>query len=142
MKPNIKKIIIIVVVIAVLGIAYNYFFVKSTPAKTSSALSSSKTAATKTATTATSKTTTTNKKVDKDTEFLTTLLSISKINVDATIFASPSFNSLQDNNVPIKNEETAGRVNPFAPLDMPVENIIVETTSTNALKEIIPVKKN
>ncbi|MCC6323923.1 hypothetical protein IT400_03995 [Candidatus Nomurabacteria bacterium] len=137
MKPSIKKIIIIVAVIAVLGIAYKYFFVKSAPAKPTSALTSSKT------TTANTKvTSTTNKKVDKDTEFLTTLLSISKINVDATIFASPSFNSLQDNNVPIKNEETAGRVNPFAPFEMPEQNMTVETTNTNALKEIIPTKKN
>ncbi len=131
MKPIIKKIIIGVVVIIMLAVAYSYFFAKDTPAKSTSALSSSKTT-----TTATTKGTTAvaNKKVDKDTEFLSTLLNISKINVDSTIFASPSFNSLQDNNVSIVNEEVAGRVNPFAPLDE-IKDIGVDTapvTTTQA----------
>ncbi len=139
MKPNIKKIIIIVCLIIALGVAYKVFFASPTPVKSTSALSSSKTATTaKPTTTTTAKTTATTataKKVDKDTEFLSTLLNISKINVDATIFASPSFNSLQDNNVPIANDETAGRENPFAPLDTIKDPTLVEiapVTTTQA----------
>lgn len=118
MKTNIKKIIIVLVVIVLAFVAYQYFFAKETPAKPSTALSSSKTA-TNTTSATTAKTTTTAKApaVKKEADFLSTLLNISKIKVDGTIFSSPSFNSLQDNNVPIVNEQTAGRPNPFAPLE-------------------------
>jgi hypothetical protein len=76
----------------------------------------------------------------KDTEFLSTLLNISKIKVDSTIFASPAFNSLADNNVPIRNEEVVGRTNPFAPLEG--SQNIPNTNTDKILGEVIPFTTN
>lgn len=142
MKTNIKKIIIVLVVIVVAIVAYQYFFAKETPAKPATALSSSKTAtsATNTANTTTAKTATT--AVKKDTDFLSTLLNISKIKVDGTIFSSPSFNSLQDNNVPIVNGETVGRSNPFAPLEGVQNTVNINTGTDQILGEVIPFTTN
>ena len=114
MKTNLKKIIIVIVVLVVAFIAYQYFFTGSKASSSNQALTSSKSSTT---TTVKANTATPQTKVDKDTAFLSTLLSISKIKVDGTIFSSPSFSSLQDNNVPVTNEEVVGRTNPFAPLD-------------------------
>jgi hypothetical protein len=139
MKTNIKKIIIVLVVIVLAFVAYQYFFAKETPAKPTTALSSSKTA-TNTTNTTTAKTTTT--AVKKDTDFLSTLLNISKIKVDGTIFSSPSFNSLQDNNVPIINEEIVGRSNPFAPLEGVKNTLNIDTETDKILGEVIPFKTN
>lgn len=134
MKSNLKKIIIVVIILALLGVAYWYFFVNSAPAaKPTSALSSSKTTTSTTSKTPASTTDSTNKKVTNDTAFLSTLLSISKINVDATIFSSNSFNTLQDNNVPIVNEEITGRSNPFAPLDAVPEVGVVNVSPVTTL---------
>lgn len=143
MKTNIKKIIIVLVVIVVAIVAYQYFFAKETPAKPATALSSSKTATnTTSATTANTATTAKVPAAKKDTDFLSTLLNISKIKVDGTIFSSPSFNSLQDNNVPIINEETVGRSNPFAPLEGVQNTLNINTGTDQILGEVIPFTTN
>lgn len=139
MKTNIKKIIIVLVVIVLAFVAYQYFFAKETPAKPTTALSSSKT--TSSANNTTSPSTAKAPAVKKDTDFLSTLLNISKIKVDGTIFSSPSFNSLQDNNVPIVNNQTVGRPNPFAPFEeasveitnsVPVTTVEASLVTTNS----------
>lgn len=146
MTPKIKKIIIILVIVVLAFVAYQYFFTKDAPAPTT-ALSSSKT--TTTATTAPKTTTTTASGVatdttstKKDTQFLSTLLNISKIKVDATIFASPAFNSLDDNNVQIRNEEAVGRTNPFAPLEGAQGTINTNTSTDKILGQVTPFTTN
>lgn len=146
MTPKIKKIIIILVIVVLAFVAYQYFFTKDAPAPTT-ALSSSKT--TTTATTAPKTTTTTASGVatdttstKKDTQFLSTLLNISKIKVDATIFASPAFNSLDDNNVQIRNEEAVGRTNPFAPLEGAQSTINTNTSTDKILGQVTPFTTN
>lgn len=148
MTPKIKKIIIILVILVLAFVAYQYFFTKDAPAPTT-ALSSSKTTTTATTTTAPKTTTTTASGVatdttstKKDTQFLSTLLNISKIKVDATIFASPAFNSLDDNNVQIRNEEAVGRTNPFAPLEGAQSTINTNTSTDKILGQVTPFTTN
>lgn len=91
---------------------YSYFSndLKS-EAATSSGLSSSLDGKTSTKTS-----TTMNKKTAEDTAFLKKLVSLSKINIDTSIFESQNFKLLVDNN--IKLEKVAyGRANPFSPTD-------------------------
>ncbi len=92
---------------------YSYFSndLKS-EAATSSGLSSSLDGKTSTSRTST----TINKKTAEDTAFLKKLASLSKIDIDTSIFESQNFRLLVDNN--IKLEKVAyGRANPFSPTD-------------------------
>lgn len=116
MKSKITKIIIIVLIIASLGVVYQYVVKPKLSTKPSSPLVSSKDKAT-------SNTSTASKTITKETEFLSTLLNISRINIDTTIFDSKSFESLKDNHIPIVNEEVVGRQNPFAPFDFTQNSI-------------------
>jgi hypothetical protein len=52
------------------------------------------------------------------TAFLSTLLSLNRINVDDSIFKTKSFSSLRDNTVPIASDTPVGRPNPFASIDI------------------------
>ena len=50
-----------------------------------------------------------------DPTLVSTLLTVSAVNLDGTIFTEPAFTSLQDYSTPII-DEPVGRPNPFAPL--------------------------
>ena len=71
-------------------------------------------------------------KINSDTAFLASLISLRKINIDTTLFANDAFNALVDNNV--KLEQTpSGRVNPFAPIkkDVAVLEVVNAPVTTN-----------
>lgn len=53
--------------------------------------------------------------ISQDTAFLSTLISLTKIKIDTSIFSSTAFNSLNDNTV-ILESGIPGRPNPFAPV--------------------------
>lgn len=113
MRSKILKIILLVSILILLGVVYNYVVKPKLSNKSSSSLVSSKDKNTSTATASA-----TNSTITKETEFLSTLLNISRINIDTSIFDSKSFESLKDNHIPIVNTEPVGRTNPFAPFDM------------------------
>jgi len=60
--------------------------------------------------------TSTNDKINSDTAFLSTLVSLKAIKIDTTIFESDSFKKLQNNSVKIE-PVLPGRINPFAPIE-------------------------
>ena len=55
-------------------------------------------------------------KIAEDTAFLSTLVSLKTINIDASLFSDASFNALNDNTVKL-NPVSPGRANPFAAID-------------------------
>ncbi len=114
-KPIIKKIIIIAVIAIALGVAYQYFF--SVDKKPVGSLSSSMGASARSIDAI-------DAQIASDTAFLSTLLGLSNITIDPTLFSSKSFSSLKDNNVPIVDDGIVGRPNPFAPIDVVVEETI------------------
>lgn len=115
MRTKILKISLIVAIVIFAGVGFNYFFgskkVDTTKSPLSSASATPKSTSTMPSDNATSKT------VNKDTQFLSTLLGLSKINIDNTIFANKSFSLLEDNNVEITSDVSVGRDNPFAPIE-------------------------
>jgi len=70
--------------------------------------------------------------ITADTAFLTSLISLTSITVDTSLFTNPLFTNLHDNNVTI-DPITPGRNNPFAPID---------TTSTTATAPAAPISTN
>lgn len=67
-------------------------------------------------------------KIARDTAFLATLTSLTKIRIDTTLFMNSGFVSLRDNTVKIVNDGIIGRTNPFAPIVG-----VVDTTTVQAL---------
>jgi hypothetical protein len=57
----------------------------------------------------------TDNQIQEDTAFLATLISLTKIKIDTSLFGNSSFNSLNDNTVLLEPSVT-GRANPFAPI--------------------------
>lgn len=110
MKPTTKNIIIGVVIIALMLGIYYYFINNSS--KVGSLISS----------TGVGSATALTDKINEDTAFLSTLIGLSGIKIDTSIFSNQTFSSLVDNHVKINSadEGAPGRPNPFAPIDMPV----------------------
>lgn len=73
-----------------------------------------------------------NNKINSDTAFLASLISLTKIKIDASLFENPSFVALRDNNVNLE-AVGAGRPNPFAPIGVGVD----ESTVTVSLLPVI-----
>ena len=65
-----------------------------------------------------------NDKISQDTAFLTTLVSLTKIQINTSIFSDAGFKALKDNTVVIE-QVTPGRPNPFAPVN---NNVITSNT--------------
>lgn len=61
-------------------------------------------------------TTTAEDKISSDISFLATIEALKNIKIDVSLFSSKSFNMLENNSVKIE-PVTAGRVNPFAPIN-------------------------
>lgn len=105
MKSKLKNIIIFVVIFILAVVAYNAFFKKerdTAPLLTTTGLPAQLGGA----------------PVDQSVigrQFLTTLLNISNIRLDDSIFLSNEFNSLRDFSIPIIPPGDEGRLNPFAP---------------------------
>lgn len=120
MKKRYNKFLVISTFVILLGMSYSYFSsnLKSnnlTPVANGSSLSSS--------TEGTADTSSSNNEISSDISFLTTLVSLKKINIDTALFTNKSFTSLQNNEVKIE-PIGAGRINPFAPInDNNINNI-------------------
>lgn len=56
-------------------------------------------------------------KIASDIAFISSLLSLTKINIDTNLFENKSFTSLRDNTVKLEIG-VSGRINPFAPVGM------------------------
>jgi hypothetical protein len=124
MKPALKNILMGIVIVAVLLGAYYYFSgSKSEPKDT---LSSSSGASTLSGVGGMGN-------IAEDTSFLTTLISLTNINIDSSLFTSKTFSSLVDNTVVIEKASNPGRTNPFAPIEetpvLPVETDVTNTTT-------------
>ena len=112
MKGILKTIIILAVVTALGVFGYMYFFKGSTPVTSDAGLATTAGVSTDPATAALADadvSTTSN-------QFLTLLLDVQSIKLDNSLFANPSFTTLQDLSRPIAPDTNPGRANPFAPL--------------------------
>lgn len=96
-----KNIITAVVIIIILFALYFFFFRNNNTTDTGTALY-------------VEDQTSTTSQVDKN--LLSLLLEMKSIKLDAKLFNSPVFKSLNDYSIDIKTQET-GRTNPFAPLE-------------------------
>ncbi|MFA6515270.1 MAG: hypothetical protein WCT42_03345 [Candidatus Paceibacterota bacterium] len=59
--------------------------------------------------------------INSDISFLTSLVALKRISIDTSLFTNISFNALQNNGVKIEPVEP-GRINPFAPMDIYINN--------------------
>lgn len=115
MSKTIKIIIGAVVVLILLLVAFNYFKGSSSNSSSQGDLSS----AVQTGSTPTTADASTDSSGIGNT-FLQTLLNLSSIKIDSSLFTSDTFNALQDFTVVLTPPTNVGRPDPFAP-----------TTSTN-----------
>jgi len=126
-----SKFLIIVAVSVLLGGAYVYFSYGGN-AQAATAGNSSITSTTNSLSPAVTATTAKDEKINSDTAFLVSLISLTKIKIDTTLFDNDAFDALVDNNV--KLEPTPyGRTNPFAPLTKvtPTIGVTVSPLTTN-----------
>ena len=75
------------------------------------------------------------KEIEDNTSFLSTLLSLNKLTIDSTLFTNTSFKNLKDNSVSIVSDQVAGRPNPFAEF-----NQKIKADNSTTLPEISPNK--
>jgi hypothetical protein len=113
MKKRYNKFLVISTFVILLGISYSYFSSNLdsnnlTPVANGSFLSSSLGGIMGVSSG--------NSEISSDISFLTTLVSLNKINIDTTLFTNKSFTSLKNNEVKIE-PIGAGRINPFAPIN-------------------------
>jgi hypothetical protein len=108
MSSNIKNIIMVVILIAILVFGYIFFFKNKSdnqPNLTSSFVSGL-------IPNSDSKST-----LNEDTEFITVLLGIKNIKLNDSIFSNIAFTNLRDSSIILVQEEgSQGRLNPFAPI--------------------------
>lgn len=118
MNKNLKKILIVILVIGIGYFAYTYLSGDSTPTSTGGSLSSSVAlpggGGTPLSTAGAN-------------EFSGMLSSINSINIDTTIFSDPGFLALRDHPV-VLGTDVVGRPNPFAPVG--VDSAIPVNSST------------
>jgi len=119
-----KKLIILIVIVILLGVGYTIFFKKDDKAS-SSPLSSS------TGVTDNNNPGALDPGDDEiGRQFLTTLLSLKTINLNADIFEKPGFKNLRDYTTELLQTDPKGRPNPFAPIGVDVGSIeIVDITA-------------
>ncbi len=107
MKKTYHKFLIIFTLLIVIGGVYSYF---SNSLTSEAALSSSLGESQEGDLNYTS-----DNKIASDIAFISSLLSLTKLNIDTTLFMNKSFQSLRDNTVKL-DLGVSGRVNPFAPV--------------------------
>ena len=112
MKKIIRTIIILAVVVGLGAVGYKYFLAKPAATTTDSGLATTAGVSTDPSVAATADANVTT----SSNQFLSLLLDVQSIKLDSTLFASPSFTTLQDLSRPIVPDTNPGRANPFAPL--------------------------
>jgi hypothetical protein len=125
MKTTNNKFLIVLAVAIMLGGLYVYFYKDlnvsaATQTQSDSSLSSS--------ITGNPSLSSLDDKIAEDTAFLSTLVSLTTINIDTSLFSNQSFNALNDNTVKLE-PVAAGRQNPFAAIDVTsLDNASVSTS--------------
>lgn len=109
-----NKFLIMLAILIILGGLYLFSLGNSnvSAATTDSSLSSS---------ISNSSTSSLDNRIVEDTAFLSTLTSLTTINIDTSLFSDASFNALNDNTVKL-DAVPAGRSNPFATIDTASSN--------------------
>ena len=110
-----KTNIVVIIIIIVLGLVY-YFYFGNNPVDTSAVLGPQQIATST---------------MSSSDQFLITLKSLKRINLDGSIFDNPTFTGLQDfsTNLP---DQPVGRINPFSPTGRDAS--VATTTSKNPAK--------
>lgn len=115
-----KFLIISFIIVSIFGV-YSYFYNDlRSEAATVDEEDSPLTSSLDTTTTAPN-TATTSSQVTEDTAFLMKLVSLTKIKIDASLFADKAFQLLMDNNIKLESVPY-GRTNPFSPTTSSVAN--------------------
>lgn len=112
-KTNMKKLLIIIAIIIVGGIAYVTFTKNGTPASTGP-LTSSAPASTLPST---------DDQIGR--EFLSILLSLKTIGLNDELFRKPAFQNLRDYTTELMQTDQKGRPNPFAPIGTDIGSITI-----------------
>lgn len=130
MKSTLRVIIILAIVTVIGIVLYSIFFKNSdTPATGNSSLST--TAGAPIADTANVSGAALADAEAASRDFLALLLNIRSIKLDDSLFANPSFATLQDLSRPINPDTNPGRVNPFAPLGTDSNAVSTQVTTSN-----------
>jgi hypothetical protein len=112
--PKIRNIIIFVVIAAVIGLGYMFFF-RSAPESPTNLVSNTPSATTITTTSASGAITTNSISSSlAANDFLSLLLNINNIKLNDAIFSDPAFVTLRDSSISLVPDGTEGRHNPFA----------------------------
>ncbi len=129
-----NKLLIVVAVALLVGGVYMYFSngLSVQAADSSSSLVSSNTSSSSNGNAVTG---TGDQQIAEDTAFLETLTSLTKINIDPSLFSDKSFQALNDNTV-VLEQVTPGRPNPFAPIDTTGGAVVVSPVITNDATQI------
>ena len=122
MKNKHKKTLLIISIAFVLSCTYLYSFYGD-KSEAASSLSSSLGG--------TVNTTAGNDQISVDVSFVSALTSITKINIDSSLFYDVSFNALRDNTVNLDTNIPTGRINPFAVIDSNDSNNNLSYVVTN-----------
>ncbi len=113
MNQMYNKFIIVLAVILLFGGVYVYF---SNDLKAQAAIPQSSSIQSTSQTTSTSIVNNSNDQILKDTAFLNSLMSLTKLKIDTSIFDTQAFLFLKDNTV-VLEPGIPGRPNPFAPVE-------------------------
>lgn len=109
MWSKIKSLIIFILIVGVLAVGYSMFIKKP---KNEANLVSETTASPSLL----SDQATTEESAKLGQDFLNLLFSLKSINLDGSLFGSPTFGSLKDSSIILVPDGTEGRPNPFAPI--------------------------
>lgn len=128
--PTIRNIIIFIVIIIALVLIY-FFFIKPDPAPQAGLVSSTGSPVLNTgATSGTSA-------VDTG-DFLTLLLNVKNIKLNASILSDLTFNSLHDSSIVLTPDFTEGRPNPFAQFGNDVVVVTIPSTPPATIPSTTP----
>ncbi len=127
MKKILRTIIILAVVVGIGMLGYKFLFKKDAPVSSDTGLATTAGVSTDPAVTATADASVTT----SSNQFLSLLLDVQSIKLDDTLFASPSFTTLQDLSRPIAPDTNPGRANPFAPIGDDTTSTSVQVSTSN-----------
>ena len=140
MKKNIKNIIIVVVLLALAGVAYYLFAGKiSTPVATTSSSLQTSTGAVPTNSIINPDQLTQDDASRISQQFVNQLVNLKAIKLNDDIFSSLAFQSLQDFSITLVQPGNEGRPNPFAPFDADGIDPNSSTTVSDTGIDITPV---
>jgi hypothetical protein len=133
MNKTLKKIIIVLVVLVVIGIGASFFTSDSSFQNPLQSTLTGDTAAPLTQNATTNQGLVNTEEINR--EFVSTLLNLQAINLNDDIFSEPAFTVLVDNTVRLNQPGNEGRLNPFAPIGTDQTTINLEASASSASQE-------